>query len=127
MSQFLASSFARALLDQIFGFGGEAHQQPVALLAAQFGQDIRRGIEFQREPRGGLLHLLRGHLREMEIRHRRGFHDDAGSLRCSNTASRISRAVCTWITVSRAAAASCTGPEISITCAPRAAAASASA
>ena len=58
MSQFFARSLAARFLDQILGFGGEADQQPVALLRPDLGQNIGRGIEFERQPRGGLLHLL---------------------------------------------------------------------
>ena len=54
----LGLQLAARLLRQVLGLGGEADQQAVALLAAQFGQDIGRGIEFQRDARGGLLDLL---------------------------------------------------------------------
>ena len=60
MSQFLRFQLAAGFLDQILGFGREADQQPVALFAAHLGQNIRRRIEFQRQPRRGLLDFLLG-------------------------------------------------------------------
>ena len=75
----LGFELAAGFLLQILGLGGEADQQAVALLAAQFGQDIGGRIEFQREARGGLLDLLLGHLAQMKIGDRGGFDDDAGA------------------------------------------------
>ena len=78
MSQFLDCSLAARLLDQVLGLGGEADQEPVALLAAHLGQDVRRRIEFQREPRGGLLDLLLRRLRDVIVGDGGGLDDDGG-------------------------------------------------
>ena len=94
MSQFFASSLRRASCCQVLGFGGEADQQPVALLAAEFGQDIRRRIEFQRKARRRLLHLLLRHARQMEIGHRRGLDHDRRPAPGSRRPRRASPARC---------------------------------
>ena len=113
---------------QVLGFGGEADQQPVALFAPQFGEDVGRGIEFERDSGGRLLDLLLGNFGQMEIGDGGGFHDDGGRLQVrEDRVSRISMAVRTGTTLTPAGGARLTGPDTRITSAPRAAAACASA
>ena len=124
----LGFQLAARFLLQILGFGGEADQQAVALLAAQFGQDVGRGVEFQRDARGGLLHLLIGDLAQVEIGHGGGLDHDAGGAAGAPSPGRAFRPRCApGSTSTPRGGARWTGPEIRITRAPRAAAASASA
>ena len=97
-------------------------------LPPQFGQDVGRGVEFQGDARRGLLDLLVGHLAQVKIGHRRRLDHDAGGPEILARPSRAFPPRCARGPLPRRAeAARCTGPEIRITRAPRAAAASASA